>query len=212
MAKVKKATKKTEKKTEKKAEEKLPVDSTDLPEGSHPKHPKCETCGRAMYKTMVPGRSVRPLDPWAYCRNPECDLYGEKQSSDETADERVAKAAAGETAPKGEAESKPKTKLKAVKGKGKVLKAKKTELKGEVKKVKKTKKAKPEGAPRIKKAAKALVPKGELEPKKATTRIKEIRKALKTGKFTQAEIIHKFKTSRKTVSKLVKEMISEGEL
>lgn len=55
--------------------------------GNHPKHPKCQ-CGRALYKTLEKGKASRKDDPWRYCRNENCELYGKDQS--EKLDDREA--------------------------------------------------------------------------------------------------------------------------
>lgn len=47
--------------------------------GTHPKHPPCPECGRAMYKTMTVGKAVKKDDPWAFCRNKDCGLFGKNQ-------------------------------------------------------------------------------------------------------------------------------------
>ncbi len=57
---------------------------------NHPVHPRCPGCEAAIYKTMVPGRRSRTFDPFAYCRNDECDLWDINQSSTRGADERYA--------------------------------------------------------------------------------------------------------------------------
>lgn len=44
--------------------------------GNHPKHPKCPRCGKAMYKTMQKGGTSKKEDPFCYCRNESCELYG----------------------------------------------------------------------------------------------------------------------------------------
>jgi hypothetical protein len=41
--------------------------------GSHPKHPKCECCGKALYKSPTKGAAVKKSDPWAFCRNGGCE-------------------------------------------------------------------------------------------------------------------------------------------
>jgi hypothetical protein len=38
----------------------------------HPKHPKCEACGRALYKNLPGGKPPKKGDPWKYCRNSKC--------------------------------------------------------------------------------------------------------------------------------------------
>lgn len=62
---------------------------------SHPKHPKCPSCNRSMYKTMTKGRAVSKTDPWAYCRNAKCEIVGQNQSGELSIDERKD----GKTAP-----------------------------------------------------------------------------------------------------------------
>lgn len=46
----------------------------------HPPHPKCPTCGRAMYKSPTKGAKVRKADPWAFCRNETCQKCGVDQA------------------------------------------------------------------------------------------------------------------------------------
>ncbi len=41
----------------------------------HPKHPKCEKCGGALYKTRVKGQSTKSADKWRWCRNPRCENF-----------------------------------------------------------------------------------------------------------------------------------------
>lgn len=48
--------------------------------GRHPVHPKCPGCGRSMYKASEKGAKVKKTDPWRYCRNKACDLFGVDQS------------------------------------------------------------------------------------------------------------------------------------
>lgn len=47
--------------------------------GSHPPHPKCPGCQRALYKRMDAG-PVRTSDAWAWCRYEGCPLSGRNQS------------------------------------------------------------------------------------------------------------------------------------
>lgn len=51
--------------------------------GNHPKHPKCPECDKALYKTMEKGKPSRKEDPFCYCRNEACKLYGEVQEEQE---------------------------------------------------------------------------------------------------------------------------------
>lgn len=46
---------------------------------AHVIHPRCPSCGRAMYKSMEP-KAVKASDPWAYCRNKACAVGGVDQS------------------------------------------------------------------------------------------------------------------------------------
>jgi len=41
-----------------------------------PKQPRCDCCGKALYKRMDAG-PVKPSDPYAYCRNVACDRHGD---------------------------------------------------------------------------------------------------------------------------------------
>jgi len=168
--------------------------------GAHPPHPKCPECGKAMYKTMVKGKTVATDDPWAYCRNQDCPLYGKNQSDRTTADERD--------------KDKPK-KSKPEKGEAKKSKPEKSKpKKGEAED--KPEKSKPEKS----KPKKSKPKKGEAEdkpekskPKKQKiAKVKNIKADIISGKFTTAEIIHKNKTSRKTVSRILKQMKQDGEI
>lgn len=51
-------------------------------QGTHPVHPKCPSCKKAMYKTMEKGKVVKKTDPWAFCRNEKCELHGKDQSQE----------------------------------------------------------------------------------------------------------------------------------
>lgn len=42
---------------------------------THQPHPKCATCGRALFKAPDVGVKVKPTDEYQYCRNPDCDQY-----------------------------------------------------------------------------------------------------------------------------------------
>jgi hypothetical protein len=44
-----------------------------------PEQPKCEHCGKALYKRMDPG-AVKPADPYAWCRNAACSHFNQDQS------------------------------------------------------------------------------------------------------------------------------------
>lgn len=75
------------KKTETKAEakpaskpKKQEPKSDKRAQGTHPAHPKCPKCTKAMYKTMEKGKAVKKSDPWAFCRNKDCELYGKDQT------------------------------------------------------------------------------------------------------------------------------------
>ena len=153
--------------------------------GAHPPHPKCPECGKAMYKTMVKGKTVATDDPWAYCRNQDCPLYGKNQSDRTTADERDKDKPKKSKPKKGEAEDKPK-KSKPEKSKPKKSKPKKGEAED------KPEKSKPK--------------------KQKIAKVKNIKADIISGKFTTAEIIHKNKTSRKTVSRILKQMKQDGEI
>lgn len=48
--------------------------------GSHPRHPRCQACGHALYKTMFKGKSVRREDGWNWCRSPACRLFNQDLS------------------------------------------------------------------------------------------------------------------------------------
>lgn len=41
---------------------------------SHPQHPNCSACGKALFKSPAAAK-VKPADPYAFCRNAECDEY-----------------------------------------------------------------------------------------------------------------------------------------
>jgi hypothetical protein len=46
----------------------------------HPPHPKCPSCGRALYKSALKGGKVAKGDPWAFCRNEACVHHGVNQT------------------------------------------------------------------------------------------------------------------------------------
>jgi len=76
----------------------------------HPAHPKCPECGRAMFKWMgvnseYANKTPKKEDPWAYCRNKACSLFGEDQS--ESTPKKAKKEDKGEEVTK---KSKPKEK------------------------------------------------------------------------------------------------------
>ncbi len=41
---------------------------------SHPQHPHCSPCGKALFKSPAASK-VKPADPYAFCRNPACAEY-----------------------------------------------------------------------------------------------------------------------------------------
>ena len=45
---------------------------------THPAHPRCSECGKALYKSAVKGKKVRKADPYKFCRNPDCSLRVEE--------------------------------------------------------------------------------------------------------------------------------------
>ena len=152
--------------------------------GAHPPHPRCPKCGKAMYKTMVKGKAVAKTDPWAYCRNQDCELYGKNQSDQTSADERDS--------------SKPKPKPEQSKGKGADKGKGKGKDKPEQSKGKGKTKGKTKGKPKSSKAK--------------AEKVAKIKKDILSGKYTTAEIIHRNKTSRKTVAKILKQMKQDGEI
>lgn len=42
---------------------------------SHPIHPKCPSCGKALFKSYKAAK-VRPADPYRFCRNEKCTRCG----------------------------------------------------------------------------------------------------------------------------------------
>lgn len=72
--------------------------------GTHPPHPRCPKCEKAMYKTMVKGKPVKKEDPWAFCRHPDCELYGVDQSG-EAAEENMLDGKAAKKAAKAPAKA-----------------------------------------------------------------------------------------------------------
>lgn len=48
---------------------------------ARPKHPPCPHCGKALYKSPQPA-IVKPTDPWAWCRNEACEVYGKRLAKD----------------------------------------------------------------------------------------------------------------------------------
>jgi hypothetical protein len=55
-----------------------------MAKSTHTSHPKCPKCGKALYKAKDKGKQVKKEDPWAYCRNVKCELYGVDQSLSES--------------------------------------------------------------------------------------------------------------------------------
>ncbi len=47
---------------------------------THTKHPKCPLCRKSLYKGKQKGNLVKKKDPYAYCRNENCDLIGRDQT------------------------------------------------------------------------------------------------------------------------------------
>lgn len=43
--------------------------------GTHPKHPRCPACGKSMFKSAT-SKPVKTTDPWVFCRNEKCPLFG----------------------------------------------------------------------------------------------------------------------------------------
>jgi len=41
---------------------------------SHPQHPNCSACGKALFKSPAAAK-VKPSDPYAFCRNAACSEY-----------------------------------------------------------------------------------------------------------------------------------------
>jgi len=50
-----------------------------MPRGSSP---KCPSCGRALYKTLEKGTTASLKEPYRFCRNEKCKLYGKDQFED----------------------------------------------------------------------------------------------------------------------------------
>jgi hypothetical protein len=173
-----------------------------------------------MYKTMNKGQPVAKDDPWAFCRNADCELYGQDQSgsapSNYALDAGQAEKKSKKTVDKKAPEAK-KTKEKE--------KAKKTVEKDAKPEVKIGKKKK-----RAEKAKKSVelepeVPEDETEPEtdsedetestpetetKTAAKDNKIRKALLSGKYSQAEIAFTCKVSRNRVRKVRNDLQDQG--
>jgi len=72
-----------------------------------PKQPRCEHCGKALYKRMDPGQ-VRKSDPYAWCRNKACSHY----NTDPSGASRFAPLGGVEALAKAPVKRKPKPKAK----------------------------------------------------------------------------------------------------
>ena len=48
---------------------------------AHPKHPRCPSCGMAMYKSSIKGKQVKASDHWAFCRSQKCALVARNQAA-----------------------------------------------------------------------------------------------------------------------------------
>lgn len=54
----------------------------------HEAHPRCASCGKALYKSLMVGTRVKKADPYRWCRNTSCDRYKEQSNSAPAAMER----------------------------------------------------------------------------------------------------------------------------
>ncbi len=70
-----------------------------------PVQPKCEQCGKALYKRMDSG-GVKTTDPYGWCRNAKCSAYNTDQSG-ESRFAPIGGAAPDKAEPKPKAEAKP---------------------------------------------------------------------------------------------------------
>jgi len=154
--------------------------------GIHPTHPKCPECKKAMYKSMVKGQAVKKKDPWAYCRNKACSLYGQNQAELEA---RVESDAESSTEPVVSVSKKPVSPKslkidfnKEITDVDKDDGEKKIKLKKDTAKKKLTKKAK----------------------------AKRVRKDLESGKYTVEEIAKRNKCTPAAVSKIQKKLEQRG--
>ena len=175
--KVTKATKKVAKKTSGKAKK---ATSRKGMVGTHPPHPKCPKCEKAMYKTMIKGKAVAKEDPFAFCRNPDCELYSVDQDGNASEENKLGS-----------------------EGKDKSSKTQQPSKKGEGKESKRTL---PKKVP-VKKVSKKSEPESKKSKMPKTDKIKT---ALLKGKLTQAEIAEKFDCSRKKVRAVRNALQDEG--
>jgi len=158
--------------------------------GSHPPHPRCPECGKAMYKTMVKGASVKKSEPWAYCRNESCSKYGVDQSGviDQTALPVKVKAPAG---PQEEIDPTDEASAKMVKSakENNANKAKKKDVVGT------------QGGTEV-------LPRKKKKKKKSErgTKRDAIRADLETGEYTISKIAQRNDCSRKMVNSVKIEM------
>ena len=56
----------------------------------HTSHPKCKSCGRALFKGTTVGSKVKPSDPYQYCRNAKCAEYCAKHAPEQDAPKLLA--------------------------------------------------------------------------------------------------------------------------
>jgi hypothetical protein len=187
----------------------------------HPEHPRCSECNKAMYKTMNKGQPVKKDDPWAFCRNDACELYGKDQTNGTAPEQYLFN---GEQPSKGE-KKKDKAKDKA-KDKVKDKTKDKGDSKGKDKAKSKSNVEQKESKKSKKKKSKKVVesePGPEAEDEEDTNDVSDakkkgddsskdgqIRADLLEGKLSQAEIIFKRKTTRHKVRQIRNELQDEG--
>ena len=143
--------------------------------GTHPKHPRCPGCSKALRKRAEPGKGgAKKSDPYRWCFNESCPLHGVDQSDEANAATIEAagkefkaastKAAAEKKARKEERDAKRKEQAEARK-KFKEEKAEKPAKKPAKKS--KAKKPKPAKKPKAKKPKAEPEPEVEAEPETA---------------------------------------------
>jgi len=85
-----------------------------------PKQPPCPACGKILFKHMPDPelqaagkyRSVKKSDPYAFCRNPDCEAHGDIREKGYTAPEAPSEGQHAETQQGGKKQTKPKGKVK----------------------------------------------------------------------------------------------------
>lgn len=146
--------------------------------GTHPKHPRCPGCGKALRKRSVPGvGGSKKSDPYRWCFNKGCDLHGVDQSDEANADkvkeageafQKAVKEAAEAKAARKKARAEAAAKRKAEREAAKTDKPAKKPKAPKSKKSKSKKPAKPEAEPEVE--AEASEPEAAPAPKKSKSK------------------------------------------